>query len=237
MAAAHRVSSAATSGRGGEAGELGIGQQLAQRGHPPVVLVEGAVEGGEAAAVEQRRGRSEQIGEAGLRGPLRGGQPCGVGSGAGAQLVGLGRGERLAACRGLGEPADPAGQIGVAPAGRLELAVDLGEVGGARRALGRARLQLLPVGGQLRGCLLALGDERGQPGLGRLQPAASSAVARVAVRRRGQGPDLVGGGRAPGLRAECGQLLLLPADLLRRESCRVPRRIGGVVGGAARRPP
>ena len=58
-----------------EAGELGIGQHLAQRGHPPVVLVEGAVQGGEAASVEQRRGRSEQIGEAGLRGPLRGGQP------------------------------------------------------------------------------------------------------------------------------------------------------------------
>ena len=207
----------------------GSASTLAQRGDPPVVLVELRGRGRRARpAVEQRRGRGEHVVEPGLGGPLprRPRARCRPRCGRAARRS---RPPASASQRAavVGEPARP-GRRGRrrSPRAAVEPAVAARPASAARAARSAvARLQLLAVGGQARGRL-----RRARRGA---RPAAAVAPAQRAGQRRrsraarrpqrGQRPARCSAaGAAPGLGAQRGQLPLRPAHLLRRGASRAP---------------
>ena len=124
-------------GPGAEVGELRLGQPGAQHGELAVVLLDLPVERGEPALGEQRPGGRQDVVEAGGLRPLLRRSAGGVGGDPGSQLVGLGASTSASQRRrGVGQPGDPGGQVGVVAGGGGEARVELGERGRERVPLG-----------------------------------------------------------------------------------------------------
>ena len=213
-------------------GEFGLGQPCPQHRHRLVVPVQLAVEGGEPARRQQGRGRRQHVVEAGVRGPVLRRPPRGVRGGPGAHLVGLGRDERLAARRGVGQPGHPRRRgRRRSPAPRR---------GGRSAGQARARGRRAPPSAHRSSSRSAASRAAASSRSASSRASSACAGARVAARRAASGASraqrvqrrrLLGDRCRPRPGPQGDELALLAVEVRRRRGEGRLGGVGGLVGG------